>query len=78
MPVTVLYPEERQIPDDDLEREIFGPEVRILRRRHHAGHVLGSTARASSCWHLQRLCNRGWQGLSRRHERHQEGGLLLK
>src|SRR5216684_7597189 len=32
MPVTVLYPEERQIPDDDLEREIFGPEVRILRR----------------------------------------------
>jgi phosphoglycerate dehydrogenase-like enzyme len=32
MPVTVLYPEERQIPDDALEREIFGPEVRILRR----------------------------------------------
>ena len=32
MPVTVLYPEERQIPDDSLEREIFGPEVRILRR----------------------------------------------
>jgi hypothetical protein len=32
MPVTVLYPEERQIPNDDLEREIFGPEVRILRR----------------------------------------------
>jgi len=32
MPVTVLYPEERQIPDDNLEREIFGPEVRILRR----------------------------------------------
>jgi phosphoglycerate dehydrogenase-like enzyme len=32
MPVTVLYPEERQIPDDDLERQIFGPEVRILRR----------------------------------------------
>jgi len=32
MPVTVLYPEERQIPDDDLEREIFGSEVRILRR----------------------------------------------
>jgi phosphoglycerate dehydrogenase-like enzyme len=31
MPVTVLYPEERQIPDDDLEREIFGSEVRILR-----------------------------------------------
>jgi C-terminal binding protein len=32
MPVTVLYPEERQIPDDALEREIFGPEVRIIRR----------------------------------------------
>jgi phosphoglycerate dehydrogenase-like enzyme len=32
MPVTVLYPEERQIPDDGLEREIFGPEVRLLRR----------------------------------------------
>src|SRR6202048_4515416 len=32
MPFTWLYPEERQIPDDDLERQIFGPEVRILRR----------------------------------------------
>jgi phosphoglycerate dehydrogenase-like enzyme len=32
MSVTVLYPEERQIPDDGLEREIFGPEVRIMRR----------------------------------------------
>ena len=32
MTITVLYPEERQIPDDSLEREIFGPEVRILRR----------------------------------------------
>jgi phosphoglycerate dehydrogenase-like enzyme len=32
MPVTVLYPEERQIPDDDLEQQIFGPEVRIIRR----------------------------------------------
>jgi phosphoglycerate dehydrogenase-like enzyme len=32
MPVTVLYPEERQIPDDGLEGEIFGPEVRIMRR----------------------------------------------
>jgi phosphoglycerate dehydrogenase-like enzyme len=32
MPVTVLYPEERQIPDDDLERQTFGPEVRIIRR----------------------------------------------
>ncbi|MFL5269004.1 MAG: C-terminal binding protein [Stellaceae bacterium] len=32
MPVTVLYPEERQIPDDGLERDIFGPDVRLLRR----------------------------------------------
>ncbi len=32
MPMTVLYPEDRQIPDDTLEREIFGPEVRIVRR----------------------------------------------
>ncbi len=32
MPVTVLYPEDRQVPDLDLEREIFGPEVAILRR----------------------------------------------
>ena len=32
MTVTVLYPEERQIPDDGLEREIFGPEIRIMRR----------------------------------------------
>jgi phosphoglycerate dehydrogenase-like enzyme len=32
MPVTVLYPEERQIPDDTIEREVFGPDVRILRR----------------------------------------------
>src|SRR5215469_6074306 len=32
MPVTVLYPEERQIPDDGLEHEIFGPEIRIMRR----------------------------------------------
>jgi phosphoglycerate dehydrogenase-like enzyme len=31
MTVTVLYPE-GQIPDDSLEREIFGSEVRILRR----------------------------------------------
>src|SRR5215472_2947271 len=36
MPVTVLYPEERQIPDDALEREIFGPEVRIVRRTKKA------------------------------------------
>jgi phosphoglycerate dehydrogenase-like enzyme len=32
MPVTVLYPEQRQIPDDGLENQIFGPEVRVLRR----------------------------------------------
>jgi phosphoglycerate dehydrogenase-like enzyme len=32
MSVTVLYPEERQIPDDGLEAEIFGAEVRIMRR----------------------------------------------
>ncbi len=31
MTVTVLYPE-GQLADDALEREIFGPEVRILRR----------------------------------------------
>jgi phosphoglycerate dehydrogenase-like enzyme len=32
MPVTVLYPEERQIPDDGLEGEIFGSEIHIMRR----------------------------------------------
>ena len=32
MPLTVLYPEERQIPDDGLEREIFGPDLRLVRR----------------------------------------------
>ena len=31
MTVTVLYPEDRQIPDLGLEQEVFGPEVRILR-----------------------------------------------
>jgi len=31
MPVTVLYPEERQSPDA-LEREVFGPDVRIVKR----------------------------------------------
>ena len=30
MPVTVLYPEARQAPDD-LEREVFGPDVRIVK-----------------------------------------------
>ena len=33
MPVTVLYPEERQIPDDGLEAGIFGAEVRLMRRQ---------------------------------------------
>jgi phosphoglycerate dehydrogenase-like enzyme len=32
MPVTVMYPEDRQIPDLEVEREIFGPEVEIVRR----------------------------------------------
>jgi len=36
MTVTVLYPEERQIPDDSLEREIFGPEVRLVRQTKRA------------------------------------------
>ena len=32
MAVTVMYPEDRQIPDESVEREIFGPEVQIIRR----------------------------------------------
>ncbi|HEX7743288.1 MAG TPA: hypothetical protein VF442_12800, partial [Sphingobium sp.] len=35
MAVTVLYPE-GQLPDDALEREIFGPDLRILRREVNA------------------------------------------
>src|SRR6516165_10767574 len=31
MTVTVLYPEDRQIPDLVLEQEIFGPDVRLIR-----------------------------------------------
>ena len=31
MPVTVLYPEERQTPDA-LERGVFGPDVRVVKR----------------------------------------------
>src|SRR5215468_12140288 len=31
MTVTVLYPEDRQIPDLALEQKIFGPEVRLIR-----------------------------------------------
>jgi phosphoglycerate dehydrogenase-like enzyme len=36
MPVTVMYPEDRQIPDDRVERQIFGPEVGIIRRTKRA------------------------------------------
>jgi phosphoglycerate dehydrogenase-like enzyme len=32
MAVTVLYPEDRQVPDLELEQGIFGPEVRLVRR----------------------------------------------
>jgi phosphoglycerate dehydrogenase-like enzyme len=32
MPVTVLYPEDRQVPDLALEHQIFGPEVHIIHR----------------------------------------------
>jgi phosphoglycerate dehydrogenase-like enzyme len=32
MPVTVLYPEDRQVADLELEQQIFGPEVRLVRR----------------------------------------------
>jgi C-terminal binding protein len=35
MPVTVLYPEDRQVPDLELEQEIFGQEVRLVRRTEH-------------------------------------------
>ena len=35
MPVTVLYPEERQTPDE-LERGVFGPDVRIVKREAKA------------------------------------------
>jgi phosphoglycerate dehydrogenase-like enzyme len=31
MTVTVLYPEDRQIPDLAVEQEILGPEVRLIR-----------------------------------------------
>jgi lactate dehydrogenase-like 2-hydroxyacid dehydrogenase len=46
MPVTVLYPEERQIPDDGLEAEIFGPEVRLMRRQVKTLAELGPADRA--------------------------------
>jgi hypothetical protein len=32
MSATVLYREERQIPDDGLEAQIFASEVRLMRR----------------------------------------------
>ena len=35
MPVTVLYPEERQTPDE-LEDQVFGPDVRIVKREAKA------------------------------------------
>jgi C-terminal binding protein len=35
MPVTVLYPEARQEPDE-LERQVFGPDVRIVKRNANA------------------------------------------
>ena len=31
MSITVLYPEDRQIPDLALEQEIFGSEARLIR-----------------------------------------------
>jgi hypothetical protein len=31
MTVTVLYPEDWQVPDLDLEERIFGSEVRLVR-----------------------------------------------
>ena len=48
MPVTVLYPEERQIPDDAVEREIFGPETRIIRRTAKALAELDDEACAAA------------------------------
>src|SRR6185437_1702712 len=42
MPVTVLYPEARQQPDE-LEREVFGPDVRIVKRDAAALSELSDT-----------------------------------
>jgi phosphoglycerate dehydrogenase-like enzyme len=42
MPVTVLYPEERQTPDE-LERGVFGPDVRIVKRDAKALSELSDT-----------------------------------
>jgi hypothetical protein len=36
MTVTVLYPEDRQIPDLAVEQEIFGPDVRRSAPRNRA------------------------------------------
>jgi hypothetical protein len=41
MTVTVLYPEDRQIPDLALEKEIFGPEVRLIRATKSSFAELG-------------------------------------
>lgn len=32
MSITILYPEERQIPDESVEHEIYGPDVRVINR----------------------------------------------
>jgi C-terminal binding protein len=42
MPVTVLYPEARQQPDE-LEREVFGPDVNIVKRDTGALSELSDT-----------------------------------
>ena len=48
MPVTVLYPEDRQIPDLDLEHEIFGAEVRLIRRT--SGPNISRSRPSSGIW----------------------------
>ena len=42
MPVTVLYPEARQQPDN-LETEVFGPDLRIVKRDTGALSQLSDT-----------------------------------
>jgi phosphoglycerate dehydrogenase-like enzyme len=41
MPVRVMYPEDRQIPDLEVEREVFGPEVELVRRTERSLSELG-------------------------------------